>query len=240
MCEECSRYRPPNRSWSNMVVHDVTIIKVAELPWTVVFTLLPNINSWECIIYIIWLICIICNQQHTDKYAPIYILNRLWFMDDHNRLSVHNAEDIIVTIVSTISIWTDIEYLWKFEWVILVHLEGSSHKNKHASRNWAFLGILILYVILDILETKRLNLLRNLLKPLKEAAIVGHRTGTTIIVDERVSVLHDSVVVAGEKLFTNCFHWHETADLFENLYKSTVEKWYIYTIKLWSNIFCWN
>ena len=88
-------------------------------------------------------------------------------------------------------------------------MEGSSYENQHASRDWAFLGILVFYVVLDVLETEGLNLLGNLLKSLKATAIVGHGTASTIIVDERVAVLHDSVVVAREKLLTDCFHRHE-------------------------------
>lgn len=108
----------------------------------------------------------------------------------------HNkGEDVIVTVVSSLAIGTNVEHLWEFECVLVIHAQSAVYKDEHAAWNRSFLHILACYLVLDVVETEGLDFLPNFLQSSELGAIVVHGALLVVERDQIVSVAHDCCVI---------------------------------------------
>lgn len=87
-------------------------------------------------------------------------MNKLTLDRNHS----HNqAQDIIVAIETSLTVGTNVKDLWELENILFVHTENSGGEDKHAVLHGSRLNILVVNLILNFLEAKRLDFLSNLL-----------------------------------------------------------------------------
>ena len=118
--------------------------------------------------------------------------------------SHNNRENIVVTVESALAVGADVEDLWEFELLIIVHNQTSWHKNQEASLDGSWLDVLMVDAVCDLLESEWFNLLRNFLHSLVCLTSIGHDAVVIVEVDELGSVLHDSCVVLGQDQGLQC------------------------------------
>jgi hypothetical protein len=131
-----------------------------------------------------------------------------------------NCEDVVVTIESTLAIGADVEDLRELELVVFVHNQTSWYKNQETSLNWAWLYVLVVNAVDNLLESKWFNFLWNFFDAIECLTSIRHNAVVIVEVDKLSSVLHDGRVVLSQEFLWDVFvfgHCKLPPKLYKNL-----------------------
>jgi hypothetical protein len=118
--------------------------------------------------------------------------------------SVNDWKDVIVNVITSSSIRTNVENLGKSELFGTIHAEIATHKHNYTSWKSAILDIRSHISIFDVFEAKGLNFFWDVFESNKSRASVGHLTSILVEINQALSVLtrllHSFVVLFKEKV----------------------------------------
>ena len=79
-----------------------------------------------------------------------------------------------MAVKSSLSVRTDVEDLWKFELIGIIHAQISRYENQEAALNRPRLDVLMVYVVLNFLESERLYFLSDFFDALEGLSSISH------------------------------------------------------------------
>ena len=111
-----------------------------------------------------------------------------------------------MAIETALAVGTNIEDMWKFEVVFVVHGEAAGDEDEHASLDGALLYVLVVDSIGDGLKAEGLDFFADFLDALVVGAVVSHVAEIVVEVDQILPILHDGGVVGFQELLGESLH----------------------------------